>query len=119
LKLTVVPSIHVSSFQPWRRKGSKQGVFHFPIKCENLLMNTRSFGLNQQSVRSDLRADNVMETSKPFGLNQQSVRSDMRADNVVETSKPEAREGKNALSETWKEETEKSDEEKKQKVTKC
>ncbi|PLW53268.1 hypothetical protein PCANC_06141 [Puccinia coronata f. sp. avenae] len=28
-------------------------------------MNTRSFGLNQQSVRSDLRADDVTETSEP------------------------------------------------------
>jgi hypothetical protein len=72
-------------------------------------MNTRSFGLYQQSVRSDLRADDLTETSEPFGLNQQSVRSDLRADDLTETSKPEAKEGTKTLSETWKEETDKSD----------
>jgi hypothetical protein len=74
--------------------------------------------LNQQSVRSDLRADDLTETSKPEEQ-RQHVRRDVREEEMKSENRPEAKEGTKTLSETWKEGTDKSDEKKKNKVTKC
>jgi hypothetical protein len=47
------------------------------------------------------------------------VRRDVRDEEMKSGNRPEAKEGTKTLSETRKEETEKSDEEKKHKVMKC
>jgi hypothetical protein len=60
----------------------------------------------------------VTETSKPEER-RQHVRRDVRDEEMKSGNRPEAKEGTKTLSETRKEETEKSDEEKKHKVMKC